>query len=37
MVELELVKLQAILSERDAEINEHELQAERHRKRIEEI
>ena len=37
MLELELVKMQAVLSERDAEIKEHEMQADRHRKRIEEI
>jgi hypothetical protein len=36
-VELEVVRLQAMLSERDAEIREHELQADRHRKRLEEI
>ena len=37
MVELELVKAEALISERDAEIKEHEQQADRHKKRIEEI
>ena len=37
VVEMELAKAQAIISERDSEIREHEQQAERHKRRIEEI
>jgi hypothetical protein len=37
MVELELAKLKALLQEREAEIEEHEQQAERQRKRIEDV
>lgn len=37
MVELELVKAESLISEKEAEIKQHEHQAERHKKRIEEI